>query len=172
MSRLVTEKVTRAEATQRAGRAGRMAPGVAYKLWTKGEEGALADYPPAEIEAGDLTGFALELALWGGDAGQMRFVTPPHAGRLAEAHRVLTMLEAMNGAGRITDHGRALARLPLHPRLAHMVARGGTRAPVLAALLAERDPLRGAGVELALRMQAIDSGQSGAHAPPLSLIHI
>lgn len=170
MSRLVTEKVTRAEATQRAGRAGRVAPGVAYKLWTKGEEGALADYPPAEIEAGDLTGFALELALWGGRAEDMRFVTPPHEGRLAEAWRVLQMLEALDDAGRITDHGRALARLPLHPRLAHMVARGGVQAPMLAALLAERDPLRGAGVDLTLRMQAIERGNSSAHAPTLARI--
>nr|MCW1952078.1 helicase-related protein [Octadecabacter sp.] len=67
MSRLVTERVTRAEATQRAGRAGRVAKGVAYKLWSKGEDGALAAFPPAEIEAADLTGLAIELAVWGGD---------------------------------------------------------------------------------------------------------
>ncbi|APE44236.1 ATP-dependent helicase HrpB [Sulfitobacter alexandrii] len=167
MSRLVTERVTRAEATQRAGRAGRMAPGVAYKLWTRGEEGALAAQPPAEIEAGDLTGFALELALWGGHAEEMRFVTPPHEGRLAEARRVLRMLDALDGAGRITDHGRALARLPLHPRLAHMVMRGGRRAPALAALLAERDPMRGAGVDLSLRVRAVEKGAPDAHAPTL-----
>ncbi|QFT59074.1 ATP-dependent RNA helicase HrpB [Sulfitobacter sp. THAF37] len=170
MSRLVTEKVTRAEAAQRAGRAGRMAPGVAYKLWTRGEDGALAAHPPAEIETGDLTGFALELALWGGQAKDMRFVTPPHAGRLAEARRVLQMLEALDGAGRITDHGRALARLPLHPRLAHMVARGGRRAPLLAALLAERDPMRGAGVDLSLRIRAVENGAAEAHAPTLARI--
>jgi ATP-dependent helicase HrpB len=170
MSRLITERVTRAEAAQRAGRAGRMAPGVAYKLWTKGEEGALAAYPPAEIEAGDLTGFALELALWGGQAEEMRFVTPPHEGRLAEARRVLQLLEALDAQGRITDHGRALARLPLHPRLAHMVARGGARAPMLAALLAERDPLRGTGVDLTLRIQAILRGNPQAHAATVARI--
>lgn len=172
MSRLVTEKVTRAEATQRAGRAGRVSEGVAYKLWTKGEEGALAAYPPAEIEAGDLTGFALELALWGAQADELAFVTPPHEGRLAEAQNVLRMLEALDTQGRITAHGRALARLPLHPRLAHMVAKGGALAPTLAALLAERDPLRGAGVDLSLRMAAIrsQSGAAQAHAPTLARI--
>lgn len=172
MSRLVTEKVTRAEATQRAGRAGRLAKGVAYKLWTKGEEGALAAYPPAEIEAGDLSGFALELALWGAEAADLAFVTPPHEGRLAEARAVLQMLEALDALGRITEHGRALAALPLHPRLAHMVSRGGPRAATLAALLAERDPMRGAGVDLAQRMDAIDGKRTAAqaHAPTLARI--
>lgn len=172
MSRLVTEKVTRAEAAQRAGRAGRVSEGVAYKLWTKGEEGALAAYPPAEIEVGDLSGFALELALWGSDAGQMSFVTPPHEGRLNEARSVLQMLDALDGQGRITAHGRALARLPLHPRLAHMVSRGGKRAAALAALLAERDPMRGGGVDLALRMAAIEGQRRGTevHAPTLARI--
>tara|TARA_R110002072_G_scaffold58997_10_gene150064 strand:- start:457 stop:2871 length:2415 start_codon:yes stop_codon:yes gene_type:complete len=172
MSRLVTERVTRAEATQRAGRAGRMTSGVAYKLWTKGEEGALAAYPPAEIEAGDLTGFALELALWGAQAADLAFVTPPHDGRLSEAHAVLRMLDALDDAGRITDHGRSLARLPLHPRLAHMVALGGTLAPMLAALLAERDPLRGASVDLAQRMDAVTGKQQLAHAHTPTLARI
>ena len=172
MSRLITEKVTRAEAMQRAGRAGRVSDGVAYKLWTKGEEGALAAYPPAEIEAGDLTGFALELALWGAQVGDLAFVTPPHEGRLAEAQSVLRMLEALDTQGRITAHGRALARLPLHPRLAHMVAKGGADAASLAALLAERDPLRGAGADLSLRMSAIRGKGSAAqaHAPTLARI--
>ncbi|MEL6883762.1 MAG: ATP-dependent helicase HrpB [Pseudomonadota bacterium] len=155
MSRLVTERVTRAEATQRAGRAGRLAPGVAYKLWTRGEDGALAAFPPPEIEAGDLAGFALELALWGGAEGDMRFVSPPHAGRLAEARALLRMLDALDDTDRITDHGRALAKAPLHPRLAHMLERAGDQAATLAALLAERDPLRDRGTDLGLRMRAI-----------------
>ena len=172
MSRLITEKVTRAEATQRAGRAGRVSEGVAYKLWTKGEEGALAAYPPAEIEAGDLSGFALELALWGAEAADLAFVTPPHEGRLDEARAVLRMLDALDAQGRITDHGRALARLPLHPRLAHMVSRGGKRAATLAALLAERDPMRGAGVDLAQRMDAVEGRRTATqpHAPTIARI--
>ena len=155
MSRLVTERVTRAEATQRAGRAGRIEAGVAYKLWTRGEEGALTAYPPAEIEVGDLTGFALELALWGAQAADLAFVTSPYEGRLAEAQSVLQMLGALDGSGRITAHGRTLARLPLHPRLAHMVALGGPTAATLAAILAERDPIRGAAADLALRLRAV-----------------
>ena len=155
MSRLVTDRVTRAEATQRAGRAGRVSEGVAFKLWTRGEEGALAAFPPAEIEVGDLSSFALELAMWGARAADLSFVTPPHEGRLAEAQGVLQMLGALDHAGRITEHGRALARLPLHPRLAHMVAKGGPHAPTLAAILSERDPLRGAPIDLALRMDAV-----------------
>ena len=164
MSRLVTERVTRAEATQRAGRAGRVAPGRCYKLWTRGEDGALAAYPPPEIEAGDLTGFALELALWGGAEDAMAFVTPPHPGRLAEARNLLQMLGGLDAHQRITVHGRALARAPLHPRLAHMLERAGDGAATLAALLAERDPLRGRGVDLALRLRALAQPDSFGEA--------
>ncbi len=155
MSRLVTERVTRAEATQRAGRAGRVAEGVCYRLWSKGEEGALAAYPPAEIEAADLTGLALELALWGAEPDDLAFLTPPPEGALAEARALLAMLGALDGKGRITEHGRALAALPLHPRLGHMLVQAGSNAAPLAALMAERDPLRGAPVDLALRLEAL-----------------
>ncbi|MDF1728998.1 MAG: ATP-dependent helicase HrpB, partial [Sulfitobacter sp.] len=172
MSRLVTERVSRAEAEQRAGRAGRLSEGVAYRLWTRGEEGALPAFPPAEVEVGDLSGLALELALWGAQADELSFVTPPHPARLAEAQGLLRMLGALDAQGRITDHGRALARLPLHPRLAHMVTRGGPRAAPLAALLAERDPLRGAGVDLALRMAVIEGRAGGAEAHGATLARI
>jgi ATP-dependent helicase HrpB len=152
MSRLVTERVSRAEADQRRGRAGRVAPGQCYRLWTRGEDGALAAYPPAEIEAADLAPLALELALWG--SADLRFLTPPSGPALAEAQALLGGLGALD-AGRITDHGRALAALPLHPRLGHMLALSGAAAAPLAALLAERDPLRGAGADLTLRMALI-----------------
>jgi ATP-dependent helicase HrpB len=155
MSRLVTERVTKAEATQRAGRAGRVQAGDCYKVWTRGEDGALAAYPPAEIDAGDLTGFALELAVWGSGPEALQFVTPPHAGRLAEAQAVLQMLGGLDAKGRITSHGRALSRYPLHPRLAHMIETAGKNAAKVAALLAERDPLRGVSVDLNLRIQAL-----------------
>ncbi|MES2914401.1 MAG: ATP-dependent helicase HrpB [Pseudomonadota bacterium] len=153
MSRLVTERVTKAEADQRRGRAGRVSDGVCYRLWTKGEEGGLANFPPAEIEVADLAGLALELALWGGT--DLPFLTPPPAGPLAEARALLQGLGALDGRGHITAHGRVLAGLPLHPRLGHMLAVAGPEAATLAALLAERDPLRGAGPDLGLRMQAI-----------------
>ncbi|MBF9058958.1 ATP-dependent helicase HrpB [Rhodobacterales bacterium HKCCSP123] len=155
MSRLVTEPVSRAEADQRRGRAGRVAAGVCYRMWTKGAEGALPAFPPAEIEATDLAALALELALWGGAEG-LAFLTPPPATALAEARALLANLGALDDAGRITAHGRSLARLPLHPRLAHMVVRGGPGSARLAALLAERDPLRDRGTDLALRMRALE----------------
>ncbi len=155
MSRLVTERVTQAEATQRSGRAGRVAEGVCYRLWSKGEEGALAAYPPAEIEAADLTGLALELALWGAEPGDLAFLTPPPEGTMAEAKALLTMLGALDTKGRITDHGRALSALPLHPRLGHMLERAGPGAAPLAALMAERDPLKGAPVDMLLRLEAL-----------------
>ncbi len=155
MSRLVTEKVTRAEATQRAGRAGRVAEGVCYRLWAKGEEGALSAYPPAEIEAADLTGLVLELALWGAEPDDLAFLTQPPEGAMAEARALLAMLGALDGNGRITDHGRALAALPLHPRLGHMLVVAGADAATLAALMAERDPLKGAPTDLMLRLEAL-----------------
>ncbi|WP_425043475.1 ATP-dependent helicase HrpB [Primorskyibacter sp. S87] len=155
MSRLVTEKVTRAEATQRSGRAGRVAQGVSYRLWSKGEEGALVAFPPAEIEAADLTGLALELAQWGAEAQDLPFLTQPPEGALSEARKLLRLLGALNKQDRITGHGRELARLPLHPRLAHMLTTAGEQAAPLAALLGERDPLRGAPSDLALRMEAL-----------------
>ena len=155
MSRLVTERVTKAEAEQRRGRAGRVAEGTCYRMWTKGEEGGLTPFPPAEIEAADLSGLALELALWGTDGADLAFLTPPPAPALAEARALLTALGALDGAHRITPHGRALAALPLHPRLGHMLVTAGPDAATLAALLADRDPLRGAPCDLTLRLSAI-----------------
>jgi len=156
MSRLVTEAVTRAEASQRTGRAGRVAEGTAYRLWTKGEDGALRPFPPAEIEATDLSALALELALWGAGPEDLPFLTPPNPASFGEAQALLTMLGALDAERRITDHGRTLAALPLHPRLAHMLAVAGPDAAPIAALLADRDPLaRGAPVDLTLRLAAI-----------------
>ena len=154
MARLVTERVTKAEAEQRRGRAGRVAAGLCYRMWTRGEEGGLAQYPPAEIEATDLTGLALELGLWG--SGSLAFLTPPNPGALAEARALLASLGALQD-GRITPHGQALASLPLHPRLGHMLltSQAPAQAVTLAALLAERDPVRAAPPDLALRMAAI-----------------
>lgn len=156
MSRLVTEPVTRAEATQRAGRAGRVAEGVCYRMWTKGEHGALPGYPPAEIESADLSGLALELAVWGAAPTDLAFLTPPHPGTFAEAQALLRMLGALDDENRITPHGKVIAALPLYPRLAHVMALAGPHAAQLAALLSERDPLpRSAPVDLTLRLMAI-----------------
>jgi ATP-dependent helicase HrpB len=136
-----------------------VAPGDAYCLWTKGENGALPAFAPAEIEAADLTGLALELANWGSD--DLTFLTPPPEGTLVEARALLHSLDALDADGRITAHGRALAALPLHPRLAHMLQVAGKTAAPLAALLAARDPLRGAPVDLALRMTALKGRYDG-----------
>ncbi len=159
MSRLVTERVSRAEATQRAGRAGRVAEGDYYALWTKGEDGALPAFAPAEIEAADLAPLALELAQWG--SSDLAFLTPPPVGTLAEAQRLLTSLGALDTTAKITAHGRAIAALPLHPRLAHMLLIAGPTAAPIAALLAGRDPLRGAPVDVGLRLMALRGRYDG-----------
>ncbi|SET51603.1 ATP-dependent helicase HrpB [Oceanicella actignis] len=162
MSRLVTEPVSRAEAEQRRGRAGRLEPGVCYRMWTRGEEGALPAQPPAEILEADLTALALELALWGAEPEQLRFIDQPPAPALAEARALLRALEALDAEGRPTEHGRRLARLPAHPRLGHMILRAAEAgedaeaAAELAALLEERDPLPpGAPCDLTLRIEAL-----------------
>ncbi|MDJ0994807.1 MAG: ATP-dependent helicase HrpB [Dinoroseobacter sp.] len=155
MARLVTEKVSRAEADQRRGRAGRVASGVCYRLWTRGEEGALVAFPPAEIEVTDLSVLALELALWGAAPGDLPFLTQPPDGAWAEAVKLGQMLGALDPAGRITEHGRAMAARPLHPRLAHMLLTAGRQAAELAALLSERDLDRQAGVQLERRLEIL-----------------
>lgn len=163
MGRLVTERVTKAEAEQRRGRAGRTGPGVCWRMWTKGEEGGLLPFAPPEMTTADLAPLALELALWGG--GDLRFLDPPPEGALAEARALLTDLGALDAEGSATPHGKRMARAPLHPRLAHMILRGaefglGGLACDLAALLEERDLLRipggpRPGVDLAARIAAL-----------------
>ncbi|RVV99201.1 ATP-dependent helicase HrpB [Mesobaculum littorinae] len=167
MSRLVTERVTRAEADQRRGRAGRVAPGVCYRLWTRGEDGALAAFPPAGIEAADLTRLALELALWGvSDPADLPFLTQPPAAAFDEARALLRGLGALDETG-LTPHGRRLAGLPLHPRLAHMLQIAGGSAADLAALLSERDILKAAPADMTLRLAALtDKGRSGYDSLP------
>ncbi|SEQ12222.1 ATP-dependent helicase HrpB [Thalassovita taeanensis] len=167
MARLVTERVTRAEATQRAGRAGRVAEGHCYRLWTKGEEGGLMPFPPAEIEAADLAALALELALWGAQPTDLAFLTPPNPGTYAEAQSLLRMLGALDHTNHITTHGRTLAAMPLHPRLAHMLAVAGDQAALIAALLADRDPLPfSAPVDLHLRLEALSNPRHYAETRP------
>ncbi|WP_380057221.1 ATP-dependent helicase HrpB [Falsihalocynthiibacter sp. SS001] len=167
MSRLVTEPVSRAEAEQRRGRAGRVAEGVCYRLWTAGQEGALPAFAPAEVEAADLTSLVLELALWGTTSPQeLAFLTPPSKGAFAEAQRLLRSLNALDENGRITAHGRQIASLPTHPRLGHMLLIAGKNAAPLAALIAGRDPLRGAPSDVAMRLKALDNPKAFAAAHP------
>ncbi|MDE0588759.1 ATP-dependent helicase HrpB [Halocynthiibacter sp. C4] len=156
MSRLVTEPVSRAEAEQRRGRAGRVAEGTCYRMWTKGEEGALSAFPPAEIESTDLASLVLELALWGAvSADELAFLTPPSNGAMIEARRLLQSLGALDDEGRISSHGKQIARLPLHPRLAHMLLQAGDNAIPLAALINGRDPIRDQGCDIRKRLELI-----------------
>lgn len=167
MSRLVTEKASRAEADQRRGRAGRLAPGVCYRLWTKGEEAGMPLFAPPEITVADLAPLVLELANWGADVAELAFLDPPPAAGMAEATSLLSALGALDGAGRITGHGRKLAAAPTHPRLAHMILsapEAQRRAACdLAALLEARDPMRSAGSDISKRMNALRD-QSGPPA--------
>lgn len=166
MSRLVTERVSRAEAEQRRGRAGRVAPGICYRMWARAEEGGLPAFAPAEIAVADLAGLALELAVWGAEPGDLAFLTPPPDAALAEARALLGGLDALDTQHRITDHGKALARLPVHPRLGHMLLKAGRGAADLAALLSDRDPLRGAPVDLQPRLLAIRDPKAYAARHP------
>lgn len=170
LTRLVTERVSRAEADQRAGRAGRVAPGVAWRLWPASGHGALPAFAPPEIETADLSGLALELALWGvRDATTLPFLTPPPSAALSEGRALLEMLGALSTDGTITPKGRAMAALPLHPRLARVVVESGRDAALAAALLSERDPMArdagGASADLALRWDALH-GRTGARLDP------
>lgn len=151
MSRLDTVRVSQASAEQRRGRAGRTEPGVCYRLWPEAAHKALAPYHRPEILETDLAGLALDLAQWGvADPSALAWLDPPPPAALAQATALLKDLGALDDDGRITPHGRAMAALPLHPRLAHMVLRGramglGALACDLAALLGERDILGRAG---------------------------
>ncbi len=148
MTRLETVRVSQASADQRRGRAGRLEPGICYRLWTQEAERGLLPFTPPEILDADLAPLALELAAWGaGDAASLPWLTPPPPASLATARALLADLGAIDDAGTITPHGRAMARLGLHPRLAHLVLRGrelgqGKVAALLVAILGERDFLR------------------------------
>ncbi|SJZ32522.1 ATP-dependent helicase HrpB [Enhydrobacter aerosaccus] len=148
MTRLETVRVSQASADQRRGRAGRLEPGVCYRLWPEEAQRGLQPFTPPEILDADLAPLALELAAWGvGDAGTLPWLTPPPAAALATARALLLDLGAIEPGGAITPHGRAMVRLGQHPRLAHLVLKGrdlgqGRVAALLAAILSERDFLR------------------------------
>jgi len=149
LTRLTTKRISRASAEQRAGRAGRLGPGVCYRLWREATQRGLMPQAIPEIRSADLTPLALELAQWGvRDAGTLSWLDPPSPSALAQARQILIGLGAVEQDGSITPSGRAIAAFPLHPRLAHMLyqaeARGlGHLASDLAALLSERDLLIG-----------------------------
>jgi len=165
MSRLETLRISRASAEQRRGRAGRTAPGVCYRLWTETAHASLLPQAPAEILEADLAPLALELACWGApDPRSLAWLDPPPAAPLAQARDLLERLEALGPEGRVTELGREMATLGVHPRLGHMILRArslglASLACSVAALLSERDPLRAdAGAsdpDLRLRLDAL-----------------
>jgi ATP-dependent helicase HrpB len=148
MTRLATVRVSLASAEQRRGRAGRLAPGVCYRLWSPQEHGALPARSSPEILEADLAPLALDLAALGvPDPSELRWLDPPPSAAFAQARSLLVQLGALNASGQLTRHGAGMARLALHPRLSHMVMKatelhGRALACELAALLTERDLLR------------------------------
>jgi len=140
LTRLETVRVSRAAADQRRGRAGRMEPGVCYRLWDEPQTGSLEPYTRPEILSADLSSFVLDLAQWGAsDPGKLSFLDPPPGPALNEAKALLAELGAIDEQGRITDEGKRLRVLPLPPRLARMVvdaATGGAGAQNLGELAA------------------------------------
>jgi ATP-dependent helicase HrpB len=169
MTRLRTISISKSSADQRVGRAGRTAPGVAYRLWSKLEHGGRRHQIDPEITQVDLAGLALELAAWGTpDAQRVRFLDPPPVRTFAEGRGLLERLGAIDGRG-LTDMGRAMIDLPVHPRLSRMVvaAASGDRwlACLVATLLDERDLIRGRPdeipVDLSLRVKMLEGGGRG-----------
>lgn len=157
VARLVTERVSQAAATQRAGRAARQQPGVAYRLWEEAATSGMPPYDPPEILEADLSPLLLDCAIWGvADPTQLNWLDVPPAAALSEARTRLTAMGALDADGRPTAHGKAMARLPMPPRLAHMLldasARGlGGAAAEAAVLLSERG-LGGNDVDLERRL--------------------
>jgi ATP-dependent helicase HrpB len=172
MTQLVTVPVSRAAADQRRGRAGRLGPGVCYRLWPEADNAALLAHRPPEILDADLVPLALELAAWGVvDPAELRWIDVPPAAAFGQARELLRELGAVDDGGRITSHGRTLAALALHPRLAHMLTMAqslghASLGAELAALLGERDILRAEGGEtdpdLRVRLPLL----RGSAAPP------
>ncbi len=171
MTRLETVRVSRASADQRRGRAGRLAPGVCYRLWDEHEDHHLVPHDQPEILAADLAPVALELAAAGvADPAELKWLDPPPAAAFRQARELLREVSALDGDMRLTAHGQQLSELGTHPRLAHLMIRGaelgaGETAAIVAALLEERDILRGENgpppADFALRVDAM-SGREGA----------
>jgi len=181
LTRLTTLRISRAAAEQRAGRAGREAPGVAIRLWTPALHRGLAAFDRPEILEAELSSLALACAAWGTPPAALPFLDPPPPGALAAAEALLRELGALDVAGGISEVGRRMAQLGAHPRLAAMLLAAETDAKaalaaVLAALLEERDPLRrppGApdtSADIALRVTAITDGDPAADRGALSRI--
>ncbi|WP_223525599.1 ATP-dependent helicase HrpB [Pseudomonas sp. A-B-26] len=164
MTRLDTQRISRASATQRAGRAGRLEPGVCYRLWSEAQHDQLDAYSSAEIIQADLAGLALQLARWGVTPSQLKWLDQPPSSAFSQARDLLHRLSALHSDGRLSAHGQAMAEVPAHPRIAHLLLRGhslglGDMACDVAGLLGERDILRGAGADLHSRLMLVSGEQ-------------
>lgn len=171
LTRLETVRLTQDSADQRAGRAGRLGPGVAYRLWSEATHATLQPQRKPEILEADLAPLLLELAGWGvHDPADLAWVTPPPPGALRQARALLEALGALE-EGRLTERGRAMLEWPTHPRLAHLLLESQllgleALAADVAALLEERDPLpQGAGADLTLRVEALRRWRDGSSSP-------
>ncbi|MEE4491659.1 ATP-dependent helicase HrpB [Streptomyces sp. BE230] len=166
LSALTTVRASQAAGRQRAGRAGREAPGTVYRCWEQAEDGRLARFPSPEIKVADLAAFALQAACWGDpDAAGLALLDPPPAGAMAAAREVLTAVGAVEADGRVTDRGVRMSRLGLHPRLARALLDGaaevgGRRAAEVVALLSEEPP-RDYGDDLAAALRTARLGKDG-----------
>jgi ATP-dependent helicase HrpB len=163
LTRLATLRISRAAAAQRAGRAGREAPGVAIRLWSEALHRGLPNFDRPEIFEAELSGLVLACAAWGERPEDLPFPDAPPAGALAAARALLTQLGALDEAARLTETGRAMARLRATPRLAAMMVAAGSPprralAADLAAILEERDPLARKSeppADVSLRLEAL-----------------
>lgn len=161
LTRLETIRVTKDAAEQRAGRAGRLGPGICYRLWTEGFQHHLVPHRSPEILEADLAPLLLDLAQWGNtDINSLAWLTLPPAGAVMQARELLQELAALEGK-KITAQGKEMLRLPAHPRIAHLLLEAkksglASLAADIAALLEERDPLgKEAGSDLSLRIEAL-----------------
>jgi ATP-dependent helicase HrpB len=173
MDGLVTLPASQASAEQRRGRAGRLGPGRVLRLWSPAEQQRRPAFDAPELRGIDPLPIALQLAAWGNPLGEgLPWLEPPAPGPLREARQLLGQLGALAADGRLTPHGRAMAGLGLHPRLAHMLLRGQEcgwleTATALAVLISERDPLgrQEAGADLLRRLDWLRTEVGGARAP-------
>lgn len=177
MNRLVTARLSASSAMQRSGRAGRVAPGICYRLWSEYEQGTLLPNDPPEILISDLSELALNLALWGvNDPAELPWPDPPPAPAMAEAKRLLQLLGALDNRTCITPLGREMAAIPLHPRLSRLLLAGtkrgeGDLACDLAAVISERDFIRSGptrrattACDLADRLEILQQWRAGRKA--------